>query len=311
MMKQASTKRVPTILVLSSAESDHNKAINDQFVRELNARLAETCHLEWQNYANIGLRMGPHKLEAFIVSDGRTLDAFSRVYFKSYFRYHEQAAAIGEVLAERDIPFVGNELHEYIPAYKLSQMARLVRTGLSVPESVYLPRDKYADYFDRLCTELGAPFIFKAIDGSTGNFNYLIRTKAALEEALTANPERHFVAQRFIPNEADLRILIIGGKIRLVIERRRTDPTTHLNNTSKGATARLIPVTELDPGLQKIALRAVQTMKRDIGGVDLMLEKDTQYPYILEVNASPQIGSGAFTAEKLDVYTDYFKELVS
>jgi len=310
-MKQASTKHVPTILLLSSAESAHNKAINDQFVHELNGHLAGVCHLEWQNYANVGLRMGPGKLEAFIVSDGRTLDTFSRVYFKSYFRYHEQAAAIGETLAEYGVPYVGNELHEYIPAYKLSQMARLVRAGLSVPESVYLPRGAYADYFDKLCAELGLPFIFKAIDGSTGNFNYLIRTKAALEEALAPNPERHFVAQRFIPNEADLRVLIVGGKIRLIIERRRTDPNTHLNNTSKGAKARLVPVSELDASLSEVALCAVRTMKRDVGGVDLMLEQGTERPYILEVNASPQVGSGAFTAEKLDVFADYFKELAS
>jgi len=310
-MKQASTKRVPTILLLSSAESDHNKAINDLFVRQLNERMAGICRLEWQNYANVGLRMGPGKLEAFIVSDERTLDMFSRVYFKSYFRYHEQAAAISEALAEHSVPYVGNELHEYIPAYKLSQMARLVRADLSVPESVYLPRDKYAEHFEQLGAELGLPFIFKAIDGSTGNFNYLIRTKTALEAALAANPVRHFVAQRFIPNEADLRVLIVGGKIRLIIERRRTDPNTHLNNTSKGAKARLVSVGVLDASLRKVALRAVQTMKRDVGGVDLMVEQGTERPYILEVNASPQIGSGAFTAEKLDVFADYFKELAS
>jgi D-alanine-D-alanine ligase-like ATP-grasp enzyme len=83
-----------------------------------------------------------------------------------------------------------------------------------------------------------------------------------------------------------------------------------LNNTSKGATARLLTPDMLTEQHQTIVLAAANVMKRDVAGVDLMLDSETGEPYVLEVNASPQIGSGAYEEEKLAVYTSYFMEKV-
>ena len=302
---------LPSILILSSAESEDNKAINDTFVAELNAKNADVCAVEWHNYHDVGLHIGAGKLEAFLVSDKRPLTDFTAVYFKSYFRYHEQATAIAEMLDAHGITFVGHELREYIPAYKLSQMARLSRAGLSVPETLFLPMEHYAQSYAFITAALGTPFIFKAIDGSTGNDNYLVDDDATFQRLVTENAARHFIAQRFIPNRSDMRVIIIGNAIKLVIERSRQNDATHLNNTSKGAQARLVPLAELPVPLQELALSAARTMKRDVAGVDLMLEAGTNQPYILEVNASPQIGSGAFEREKSAVYAQFFRELVS
>src|SRR5580704_11934313 len=105
-MKQTLPQSVPTLLILSSAEIDENIAKNDLFVDRLNERLGGNCRIEWQNYHNIGLEMDHQSLKAFVVTDGRPLSDFNAVYFKSYFRYHEQATAIAEALAEQNVPFV-------------------------------------------------------------------------------------------------------------------------------------------------------------------------------------------------------------
>jgi glutathione synthase/RimK-type ligase-like ATP-grasp enzyme len=310
MQKSMQSAELPSILMLSSAETEHTRSINDAFVRKLNAKLSGVCSVIWRNYQNVGIRMGAGGLDAFLVSDGQSLSDFRLVYFKSYFRYHEEATAIVEYLEDRQVSFVGNELREYIPAYKLSQMARLVRANIPVPQTLYLPRDRYAAKFSMVREELKTPFIFKAIDGATGNYNYLIHNKAELDRALADNPDRHFIAQRFIPNDSDLRVIIVEGRIRLVIERKRAGNDTHLNNTSKGATARLLTPDMLTKQHQTIVLAAANVMKRDVAGVDLMLDSETGEPYVLEVNASPQIGSGAYEEEKLAVYTSYFMEKV-
>ena len=60
----------------------------------------------------------------------------------------------------------------------------------------------------------------------------------------------------------------------------------------------------------EIALHAARVMGREVAGVDLMHELGTGKPYILEVNASPQIGTGAFMDEKIEKYCQYFKNMV-
>ena len=119
-----------------------------------------------------------------------------------------------------------------------------------------------------------------------------------------------FVGQSFIANSGDLRVLVINKSIKLIIGRTRKDDTTHLNNTSQGADARLLDISELSVEAQEMSLKAASVMGREIAGVDVMFEKDTEKPYILEVNASPQVGSGAFTDEKLTVYNEFFKEVL-
>lgn len=300
----------PRIAIISSAENDENILTNNAFITDLNAGLQDSAQVEWYNYNNIGLRMKRGDIEAFVVSTGDLLHDFELVYFKSYFRYNEQATAIAESLDHHNVRFVGSELRHYIPAYKLTQMARLARAGFDIPETLYLPMKHLVSHYDEIVKCYGKKFIFKAIDGSTGDDNYLVKKKEDFEKLVRLHSQRHFVVQKFIKNESDLRILIVGNKVRMVIERRRSDDTTHLNNTSQGAEAHMIPVDSLSSDLEELSLKAATVMNRDIAGVDVMMEKDTDVPYILEVNASPQIASGAFVREKREVYVNYFRELL-
>lgn len=301
---------LPRILILSSAEEPSTRLLNDNFVKKLNLELAQQCRIEWRNYHEIGLELQTNNVHAFLLSDRTPLKDFTAVYFKSYFRFQEQAAAILEYLLENNIKFVGEELKSYIPATKLTQLARLARANLPIPKTIYMSTEKYGPNFEILERELGLPFIFKAIDGSTGENNYLINSLEQMSKALRETVKTHFIAQAFIPNEGDLRILVVGKVPRLVIDRRRKNENTHLNNTSQGGTANLIDVKRFKPELMSMAVRATNIMDREVAGVDIMLEKGTNDPYILEVNASPQIASGAFQDEKIEIYKNYFRELV-
>ena len=310
-MPTKNTTNVQQILLISSAENLENRATNDAFVASLNERLAnQGIETVWRNYHGIGLELSADKLKAFVIDTGQSVHDFAAVYFKSYFRYHEQATAIVEALNANNTSFVGAELQEYIPAHKLSQMARLARAGIAIPKTIYLPTEHYVAQFDYVQSSLSERFVFKAIDGSTGDDNYLVSSQAQLAKIVAENSDRHFIAQEFIANDSDLRFLVVGKKLKLIIKRSRLDDSTHLNNTSQGARAELLDVASYDQAVVNLALESAAIMNRDIAGVDIMLQTGTGKPYVLEVNASPQIASGAFEQEKLAIYADYFKELV-
>lgn len=300
----------PRILVISSAEEPETRQLNDAFFHKLNLRFGRTDAVVWRNYHDIGLELSSHNIRAFLLDTNTELRSFKAIYFKSYFRFEQQACAIAEYLREHAIRFVGSELNEYIATSKLTQLARLARASLPIPKTLYMSTKQYSNQYQRLVTELGDHFIFKAIDGSTGDDNYLVKSEAQLKTIIKNNSTKHFIAQAFIPNDSDMRLLVIAGEIRLVIDRRRNDDTTHLNNTSRGARAELLNPADLSQEVRDITLRAAKVMNREIAGVDVMLEKNSQQHYILEVNASPQIASGAFEAEKLDLYEDYFMKLL-
>lgn len=297
------------VLIFSSAEEEYATGLNDAFVAELNKRTGDGARLEWHNYHDIRLEFGTNSFSAFVQTTGEPLTNFDFVYFKSYFRYSEQAASIAAYLDYAHIPFVCSELRHYMPMTKLTQFARLAPDGVPIAQTVYMDKQHFGGNFEYLHQTLGNPFIFKSTDGSGGRENYLVHTEAELHQALQENPDLQFVAQRFIANDSDLRVLIVDRQIQLVIHRQRTGDS-HMNNTSQGGSARLIPVDELSFEHKTLALQAAALMNREIAGVDLMFETGTGHPYILEVNASPQIGSGAFTNEKLDIYSNYFKNML-
>lgn len=309
-MNSAKTKK-SRIAIISSAEIDENIAINDAFVEDLNNAFRGEVVIEWHNYHDVQINIEKNRIDTFFVSTKETLKNFDAIYFKSYFRYHEQATTIAESLDFNNIRFVGSELRHYIPAYKLTQMARLAKAGFDIPKTVYLPMEHYYNNYDYLINNLSLPFIFKAIDGATGRDNYLVKNKAEFEDIVKENIGRNFIAQKFVPNKSDLRIVVIENEVRLIIERKRTDDTTHLNNTSQGADATLVDIDSFPEDTKRLAIDAAKVMNRDIAGVDVMFEEVTNKPYILEVNASPQIASGSFMDEKRKMYKDYFSSLVN
>lgn len=294
------------VLVLSSAETEESVPLNDHFISELRKRIDGKIEIEWHNYHAIRVEFDQGSLRVWLAESGRELKDFDFVYYKSFFRNSEYAGVIAAYLDANNVPFVSSELRGHIPLTKLSQLSRLALARLPIAKTLFMLHDQWATAYGEAAESLGVPFIFKSTDGSGGDENYLIRSEEEFQAALAAFPGLQFIAQQYIENDSDLRVLIVGGEIKLIIKRQRADATaTHLNNTSQGADAYLLPVEELPTEHQETARQASRVMQREIAGVDLLFELGTGRPFILEVNASPQIASGAFADEKLAIYTDY------
>lgn len=284
--------------------------LNDEFVEKLRSRIGDECTVEWHNYHNIRVEFSSGDLKVYLNQENKLLSDFDFVYFKGFFRNSEIAGVIATYLDQTKTPFVCSELLNHIALTKLGQLTRLSVNNLPIAETIFLQNDTFARSYLQIAEKLSVPFIFKAIDGSGGDENFLIHSEEQFIGALKKFPDLLFIAQKFIDNDSDLRVLVVGSKIELVIKRQRQDKDTHLNNTSQGAKATLVALEDLASEHQELSLKAAKIMGREIAGVDLLFESGTGKPFILEVNASPQIASGAFTKEKLDIYSNYFKNMV-
>lgn len=295
------------ILVLSSADTPGNEAINNTFISHIQELAGEDYKIVWRMLSDVSFKLG-EDWQALLLPDQQPVDAFDLIYFKSYYRYSEIAVALVEYATKRGVAFMCQELGSYISFSKLSQYARMTSAGVRIPRTQFVARKHLADSFDLLSSYLGMPFVLKATEGKGGDLNYLIDTREKFDTAVSQSGREQMVAQSFVPNDNDMRILVLGDELKLVILRSRQHKDTHLNNTSQGASAVEVDPLTLDAETRDMALRAAKIMKREIAGVDIMHESVSNKPYLLEINASPQVASGALTDRKIELYHELFKQ---
>lgn len=234
---------------------------------------------------------------------------FDLVIFRRVGDELEKASGIAYYLQSKHIPFID----QYIlrPGKgKLSGAFLRASNDLPVPRTFYGTTDVYKQLFKDADTSLlPYPFVLKADNGRKGRDNYLIHSYHELLDVLDKSQQLNMIAQDFIPNDGDLRVLVLHGTPRLVIE-RKGKAGSHLNNTSQGGTARLLPVETLSPQILADCKQAALLEELQVAGVDVVIDKTDGRHYFLEVNRAPQIATGAFTDEKLAAYAAMVKELL-
>ena len=174
-----------------------------------------------------------------------------------------------------------------LQAVQFHQIGVLVARTLLVTSAVLNSESKL---------DWGFPCIMKAVHGSHGNDNYVAHSMDEVRLFSERQADKRFVLQRFIPNNGDYRILIIGNEI-LAIGRSAVGGS-HLNNTSQGGEATMIDAGQIPQKVLEDSRLITEHFKMTIAGVDVLQDKDTNIFYFLEVNAQPQLMSGAFIDQK-------------
>ncbi|TAH33504.1 ATP-grasp domain-containing protein [Candidatus Saccharibacteria bacterium] len=209
------------------------------------------------------------------------------------------AYSFGLFLDQRSVQLWNSEVLSQRSTTKLSCMVQLALAGYAVPETLYsLNGHSLAEHVLRT---IPGPWIVKSIKSSRGRDNFLVRTEAELQELLSDTSMNSFMVQEFIPNNFDLRVICFGGEPAMIIRRSRAkDSETHLNNTSAGGSAEQIPLSELPAKLRDTARGIARTMRRELAGIDFIIDSSSEKEYIcLEVNSIPQLTSGSYVNEKM------------
>lgn len=197
-----------------------------------------------------------------------------------------------------------NDRSAYIGGSKLLQALQFQENGLAVAKTVYLNRAAL-NYPEKLGIEF--PCIMKATIAAHGNDNYLVNSIEEVKNIMQKNKNKFFVLQKFIPNNGDYRILIIGDET-LIIKRKAVNES-HLNNTSQGGEASIVGADEVPQHIVDDAKKIVKVLHMTIAGVDAIADKNTGEFYFLEVNSKPQLVSGAFVELKKEALTRFFTKI--
>ena len=240
----------------------------------------------------------PHKTAIIDTVSGKDIASFDVVYQRHWGNNSGEALSCALYLKSRKVPYLDRETGECTSGSKLSQSWMLHEAGLPYPETVFAGSGVQPAHIRQVLesTGFGWPLIMKDPTASRGSHNFMIKDWDQLEQKLAQEPGAYLL-QRYIDNHSDYRVLVCGDVVRLVMHRKGVEGS-HLNNTSQGGQATLVDVNQLPPRLIEDSVRAAAVFKRDVAGVDVVIENGTNRHYFFETNRSPQIESGQCVAEK-------------
>lgn len=149
----------------------------------------------------------------------------------------------------------------------------------------------------------------QTLTGSAGEGIVVIRPDDAL-------PQQAQLYVKYIKKLVELRLHVVRDEVILVTQKRKRDGAeqdanqklirSYDNGWVHAVHDQTIEITE---EMQIQALNAVQALNLDFGAVDMVIDKDTNVPYVLEVNTAPGI-SGESTIEAYkNAFTKAYQEL--
>lgn len=239
---------------------------------------------------------------------GFSLDDFDLVVFRFIRKEWARAAACASFLKSKNIPYIDSQIQP-APWSKYSAQALRQDYDIAGIPSVYSNAQELKYMIQNELIPFNYPLIIKDNNGKKGRLNFFAHNKVEALKIFEENPDVDFIIQKFIENDGDYRFLVFGGQIAMIIY-RKAKPGSHLNNTSQGSSATLANVSDFKENVLNDVKLAARLQGLDIAGVDLMIDKTTSQHYIIEVNSSPQLASGAFPDIKIKLYTDYLKSLL-
>lgn len=232
---------------------------------------------------------------------------FDLVVFRRVGDEMEKAISCAHYLRSKDVPFIDSYLLTQGKG-KLAGVFMRTAHDIPVPKTFFATADVFLSAFQHI-KPFDYPFILKADNGRKGRDNHLIKDETALQAVLRESKSLEMVAQEFIQNDGDYRLLVLNGKVELVIHRKGAEGS-HLNNTSQGGAAKLVGVESLPKGAVSDAIRAAELEKLQVAGADIVIDRRDGGYYFLEVNRAPQLATGAYVEDKIAVYTKMVRAIL-
>ncbi len=255
----------------------------------------------------IGYFISNESRQIYDLRNDSNIESYDLVFFRGKMQTaNNEAATIANYLQEKNVKYVSSAYGTRRAVGKVAQMFQFSNIGCSVPVTV----STSAFYMPQLINRhLEYPIILKAVNASHGNDNYLVRTEDEVKTILEQSPDTRFMAQEFIKNEGDYRILVVGNDY-LIIHRLATGDS-HLNNTSAGGKATVIDRANFPKLITEQAQLIAKSAGYEITGVDAIIDVNSGKHYFLEMNSQPQLLTGAAVIQKKELLGKYFAELLS
>ena len=295
------------VLLLTPSKTSIAREKAENFVNGVRKYLGPDFLVEVSGISDLFFELNQDKITIYDVKKKFDLRDFDLVVMRHIGGMAAEAHAIAVYCDFFNIRYTDKYLNRLLPDNKMSTQFALWIGGVKAwPHTFYGELNEMKRRF----TEFVPQAILKDNEGSKGRLNFLVKSPEEIQKIHDDNPGVKFVLQEFIPNEGDLRILVFGDKPVMAIN-RKSNANSHLNNTSQGGLAEVVPLESVSRDILEISKKAAKTIKLQVAGVDIMVDSRNGKVYLLEVNNAPQVSSGSFVDIKTEKYADFLKRELS
>ena len=164
---------------------------------------------------------------------------------------------------------------------KFLALSRMAEQSIPVPRTAVSQTvgEAIEQYF-----RLGADVVFKPMFGSMGKGLRRIQTVEEAERMFASAVDEGDVIyqQKFLRHDgSDFRLLVIGND---VLGMKRENPHHWITNIAQGGRGFAHRPSEMEKDLARRAARSVGAI---VAGIDLVYDRQTGQPYVVEVNSAP------------------------
>ncbi len=293
------------VLLITGARTPRSVELADGFADKIRHLVSDDVIIENCEISELFFELDAESVAIYHPKKEYDIREFDLVIVRFVGEYLVEAHAVAVYCETFGIQYTDTYFNRLL-LDKLSAQFALWFDGIrNWPRTMYGPVEE----MKRRLPEFGEKAVLKDNKGSKGRLNFVVFSPEQLQLIIDENPGIFFVLQEYIPNKGDLRVLVLDEVASLVI-RRTGNGSSHLNNTSQGGVAEIVPLNDIEPDILRIAERAAKLLKLQVAGVDVMYDERTNEPYLLEVNNAPQISSGSFIDEKADLYANMIQSML-
>jgi hypothetical protein len=231
-----------------------------------------------------------------IMRKGVDLNSFSFVWLSSSWRSRDLAYAVKLYLDRSETPCTYVEKG----TSKVTDQMIFGLGGIQAPNTLFFDNNDVTGHLDRIKEVCGYPLIIKDIKGARGACSEYVETEVELLKKMEGLPKhKKYLFQAFIPNEYDWGVMVSNGK---VVSGEKSYPAEgeFRNNTCNGAREVFVDPDAIPQNIKEMAIKATALLGLGWARADIIVDKDSKEPYLLEVNRFPGI-----TAETTEVDGGY------
>ncbi len=260
-------------------------------IAELTRRITIPFELTRGSYKKIEFRFIDNSPS--VVQGSVDLREFSNVWLSSTWGNRDLAYAVKLYLDHHRVA------HTYVEktTSKITDQMLFALNNIAIPNTFFVDNtdiQEYVEIIERIC---GYPLIIKDTEGARGkNSSLILNRKKLISESRKLSKSKKFFFQSYIPNDYDWGILVANGKV-VSAEKSYPKAGEFRNNVGQGGTEVFSPLDSVPSEIKEIAVRAAKALKLNWSRADILVDKNTQKAYLMEVNRFPCLTSGTSEIE--------------
>jgi D-alanine-D-alanine ligase-like ATP-grasp enzyme len=235
--------------------------------------------------------------QAKILHGGVDIREFSFVWLCSSWGHRDLAYAIQLYLKQYKIPYTKVEKG----TSKITDHMIFTLNNIPAPDTLFIGHKEVERNLFQIQSVCGYPLVMKDVKGSRGSYSVKVETEEELLQKMKEFPKhKKFLFQKYIPNEYDWGIMVADG---VVVSGQKRYPCEgeFRNNICMGGEEVFFDPTKIPDHIKQLAIKTSNSLGLLWSRSDIVIDKNTGKPYVLEVNRLPGITSktsdveGAYT----------------